>query len=59
MKEYGCLLVSWDFSGKDDVPVVLVGEKTTGEAAKIVNAFQGQKARDIIKTLTTVVKEEG
>lgn len=56
MKEKsGCLLVSFDFG--NDVPVVIVGEKSQGQDVKVINAFQDQEAIDIINKLTTVKKK--
>ena len=56
MKEKsGCLLVSFDF--RNDVPVVIVGEKLQGQDVKVINAFQDQEAIDIIDKLTTVKKK--
>ncbi len=56
MKEKsGCLLVSFDF--RNDVPVVIVGNKLQGQDVKVINAFQDQEAIDIIDKLTTVKKK--
>lgn len=52
------LLVSFDFTHGDDNKILLVGKKT-GKTVTIVNAFEGEKAFDIYKTLTeTESKEE-
>lgn len=53
MKITGSFLVSFDFNDKD-VPILLVGRKKKGDAVEIVNAFQGEEAVSIYKTLTTV-----
>lgn len=53
----GAYIVSWDFSHGKDVDVLIVGEQKNG-AMNIVNAFQGQEARDIYKKLSTVKKVE-
>lgn len=55
----GAYIVSWDFSrgedGKDHC-VLVVGQKNKG-VMKIVNAFEGEEARDIYKQLSTTVKK--
>ena len=49
----GAYIVAWDFSHGEDVDVLIVGEKKNG-VMNIVNAFQGQEARDIYEKLSTV-----
>lgn len=53
----GAFIVSWDFSHSKDVDVLIVGEQKNG-TMNIVNAFQGQEARDIYEKLSTVKKAE-
>lgn len=50
-----CILVGWSFSG-DDKGVLVVG-KQTGSVNTIINAFEGEEAKNIMKLLTT--KKEG
>lgn len=57
MKSSGCILVSWDFSNGRDKSVLIVGEQTNGRV-NILNAFQGEEARELYKRLTTQ-KEKG
>lgn len=45
------LIVAIDFSEDKDKTVLLVGRKNPNQTAKIVNAFQGQKAIDIWTSL--------
>lgn len=52
----GCYLVSWDFTNGKDKSVVLVGIQEKGQEVKVVNAFEGEEAEDIIEKLT--VKED-
>lgn len=53
----GSYIVSWDFShGKDD-DVLIVGSQHKG-VVDIVNAFQGQEARDIYEKLSTVKNKD-
>ena len=56
MNSKGCYLVSWDFTNGKDKSVVLVGIKEKGQEVKVVNAFEGEEAEDIIEKLT--VKED-
>lgn len=46
------LIVSWDFSKGKDTDILLVGHKNLNESVEIVNVFQGEKAREIVKMLT-------
>ena len=52
MKSSGSVIVSWDFSNGKDVGVLIVGEQKNGKV-NIINAFQGQEAKDLYKKLTT------
>lgn len=53
------LLVSFDMTHGKDNEICIVGKKD-GKTVTIVNAFEGQDAIDIFKTLTTVKnKKEG
>ena len=47
------LLVSFDLTRGDEKRLCIVGRKR-GEMLEIVNAFEGQKAEDIFRLLTTV-----
>lgn len=57
-KTSGSVIVSWDFSGDKDTGVLLVGEKTPGENARIINAFCGEEAFKLYKKLTTLDDNE-
>ena len=50
--EERCLLVSCVFPNNGDIPVVVVGEKVDG-LMKIINAFQGDEAKEIFNKLIT------
>lgn len=55
-KTNGGLLIGYDFSTKEngnDACVLLVGEKDESGAVTIINAFEGEEAKDIYKKLTT------
>lgn len=50
------LLVSFDYQPwkfADDIPILIIGRKTEGEIADIVNAFQGDDALDLYERLIT------
>lgn len=51
------LLVGVDFSNGPDADVLIVGRKKEGEAIDVVNAFQGQEARDLYAKLITQKKK--
>lgn len=46
------VIVSFDFSDKEDHGVCIVGRQDRGEM-RIINAFQGKEAREIFDKLTT------
>ena len=54
----GCYLVSWDFTNGKDKSVVLVGVQEKGQAVKVINAFEGKEAEDIIAKLSTQQEEK-
>ena len=47
------ILVSVDFSNKNDTGVMVVGRKRMNQSVEIINAFQGDEARDFMKRLIT------
>lgn len=52
------LLVGFDvFSGKDNA-VLIVGKKNPNQSVDIINAFQGEEAKDLYKKLTEVKKKD-
>lgn len=53
-----CILVSIDFSHGEDADVLIVGRKRPSDFAEIINAFQGQEARDLYEKLTVPKKKE-
>ena len=48
------LLVGFDLTHGDNNRILIVGRKAYNEQIEIVNAFEGDKAYDIYKLLTTV-----
>lgn len=51
MNGVGSVIVSWDFSHGLDKDILLVGKQENG-VVTVINAYQGQEARDIHKKLT-------
>lgn len=51
------ILVSVDFPNNGDTSVLLVGRKRMNQSVEIINAFQGDDARELYKKLVT--KKEG
>ena len=51
METSGALIVSWDFSGSPDNDILLVGKRVEGKT-EVINAYQGEEAREIYKKLT-------
>ena len=56
MKNSGCYVVSWDFTNGQDNSVAIVGEQNDKEV-KVINAFQGKEAEELIKKLTKKEKK--
>lgn len=56
MKNYGSVIVSWDFGNGPDKNVLLVGKKAPGKPVEIVNAFKGAEALELYLKLTQVKK---
>ena len=47
------ILVSVDFSNKNDTGVMVVGRKRMNQSVEIINAFQGDEARELYEKLVT------
>lgn len=52
MNSSGAVIVGWDFSHGKDVGVLIVGKQENGQV-EIINAFQGEEAKDLYKRLVT------
>ena len=52
MRTTSSIIVSYDASETGDEPILLVGKKNPNEIIKIINAFQGEEAKDLWKKLT-------
>lgn len=52
------ILVSVDFSNKNDTGVMVVGRKRMNQSVEIINAFQGDEARELYERLITTKKEK-
>ena len=50
MKSNDSVIVSWDLSNGQDMSILLVGRVENG-ATKIINAFQGKEAEELMKKL--------
>lgn len=48
----GSLIIGFDFS-KNDTGVLIVGKKRMNESVEIINAFQGEEARELYERLIT------
>lgn len=48
-----CLLVSVDFTRGVDTGVMIVGRKKRGQEVEVINAFQGEEARQLYLKLIT------
>ena len=47
-----------DFSNKNDTGVMVVGRKRMNQSVEIINAFQGDEARELYEKLVTKKKKE-
>ena len=52
MRTTSSIIVSYDESANGDETILLVGKKNPNETIKIINAFQGEEAKDLWKKLT-------
>ena len=52
MRTTSSIIVSYDASVNGDETILLVGKKNPNETIKIINAFQGEEAKDLWKKLT-------
>ena len=52
------ILVSIDFNHGEDADILIVGRKRPNGSAEIINAFQGQEARDLYEKLAMPKKKE-
>jgi hypothetical protein len=59
LKMVESILVSVDFSNKNDTGVMVVGRKRMNQSVEIINAFQGDEARELYEKLVTKKKKEG
>lgn len=56
--EYGSVIVSWDYTKGKDKAVAVVGRKTQGQAVKVINAFEGDEAVELVKKLCEQKQKE-
>ena len=52
------ILVSVDFLNKDGTGVLIVGRKRMNQSVDLINAFQGDEARELYEKLVTKKKKE-
>ena len=52
MRTTSSIIVSYDASENGDETILLVGKKNLNETIKIINAFQGEEAKNLWKKLT-------
>lgn len=52
------LLVGFDFAKGSDKAVCVIGRRRMNESLEIVNAFQGQEAKELYDKLVTVKEEK-
>ncbi len=53
------ILIGVDISNKDATAVLTVGRKRMNQSVEIINAFQGNEARELYEKLVTKKKGEG
>ena len=53
------ILVGVDFANNGDTGVLIVGRKRMNQSVEIINAFQGDEARELYERLITTKKKEG
>ena len=58
MKKADCILVSFDEGRDDEIPILIVGRKHFRKEVDIINAFQGDEARELYNRLITRKEKE-
>lgn len=53
MKTTGAIIVGYDCRPEEDNIVLVVGRKRPNESVEIINAFQGEEAKELYLKLTT------
>lgn len=56
MKTSDCIIVGWDSEHGEDKAVLVVGRRTEGTLT-IINAFQGEEAKELYAKLITKVSK--
>lgn len=51
------LLIGIDISNGNDTGVLIVGRKRMNQSVEIINAFQGEEAKELYKKLITPKKD--
>lgn len=59
MRTTSSIIVSYDASENGDETILLVGKKNPNEIVEVINAFQGEEAKDLWKKLTERSKKIG
>lgn len=57
--EHGSVIVSWDYTHGKDKAIAVIGQKTPGQAVKVINAYEGDEAIELVKKLCETKKKEG
>lgn len=52
------LIIGFDFNHETDTGVLIVARKRPNETFDVINAFQGEEARELFERLTKVNKKE-
>lgn len=47
------LIIGYDFTNGKDKEILIVGRKRMNQSVEIINAFQGEEAKEIYNRLTT------
>lgn len=59
MKTTDSLLIGYDFTHGKDNTVLVVGRKRPNESVEVINAFQGEEAKELyLKLITKKEKSE-
>ena len=58
MDTTGSVIVAFDYKENSDTAVLIVGQKTPKKDVSIINAFEGEDAKELWKKLTTVNKNK-
>ena len=57
--EHGSVIVAWDYTNGKDKAIAVIGKKIPGQEVKVINAYEGDEAIELVKKLVEKEKKNG